>query len=128
MGALSGLAAVGAAYAAPSRGARGRLLQASGARCLTVMPAAPVPCCHRVSVGELLRVFNGGVRRQLRALLRAALSTLREHGTSRSLYEYYFASADLCRPERNVLHPVNPSSPVVSAYRPSVRARHEQVS
>ncbi len=36
--------AVGTAYAAPSRGARGRLPQASGARCLTVMPVAPAPC------------------------------------------------------------------------------------
>lgn len=36
--------AVGAAYAAPSRGAWGLLLQASWARCLTVMPVAPAPC------------------------------------------------------------------------------------
>jgi hypothetical protein len=36
--------AVGAAYAAPSRGAQGRLLQASGARRLTIMPVAPAPC------------------------------------------------------------------------------------
>jgi hypothetical protein len=36
---------VGAAYAAPSRGARGCLLQALRIRCLTVMPGAPEPCC-----------------------------------------------------------------------------------
>ncbi len=41
---VSGFAAIGAAYAAPSRSARGRLPQASGARCLTVMPVAPAPC------------------------------------------------------------------------------------